>query len=230
MREFRSPTLALLLAASCSEVPLHPVELDPVPRTILVLAPHSATDAPDADTICHARITRPLTEHGYWVVPVGRARELAHPITSRTDLTSDDDLRAELHRASGADAILQVTVDTWDRDYVLFDDIASVAGRMRLVDGATGRELWAASYGEKDGLFLGATIAGSAGGPTGLMFALMVAPPFALVSAVARDTDARLADLAQRALERAIRGGLPPGPMQQSVGAEPPAQGSDDVR
>lgn len=230
MRSLSATLIAALLAASCGTAPLQPVELDPVPRTILVLAPHNATDAPGADLICHARIARPLTEHGYWVVPVGKARELASSLASRTDLTRDDELRTALHRASAADAILQVTVEDWDRDYLLFDDVASVAGRMRLVDAASGRELWAAGYGEKDSLFLGTTIAGSAGGPTGLMFALMVAPPFALVSAVARDTDERLADLVQQALDRAIRGGLPPGPMQRSVGAEQPPRGTDAAR
>lgn len=227
MRALSAAALAGLLAASCGTVPMHPVELDPVPRTILVLAPHNATDAPGADLICHARITRPLTEHGYWVVPVGRARELAGSLASRTDLTADEALRTELHRASAADAILQVTIEGWDRDYLLFDDVASVSGRMRLVDAASGRELWATGYGEKDSLFLGATIAGSAGGPTGLMFALMVAPPFALVSAISRDTDERLALLVQRALDRAIRGGLPPGPMQQDAAAQRPAHGAD---
>jgi hypothetical protein len=230
VKELPAALLAAMLTASCGTTPLQPVALDPLPRTILVLAPHNATDAPGADLTCHARITRPLTEHGYWVVPVGRARELASSLASRTDLTLDDGLRGELHRASAADAILQVTVEVWDRDYLLFDDVASVAGRMRLVDAVSGQELWAARYGEKDSLFLGTTIAGSAGGPTGLMFALMVAPPFALVSAIARDTDERLANLVQRALDRAIRGGLPPGPMQQSVGAEPPAHGSDAAR
>lgn len=217
--------LAAWFATSCEQVPLHPVELDPAPRTILVLAPHNATDAAGADLICHARITRPLTERGYWVVPIGRARELTSSLASRTDLTQDAALRADLQRASSADAILQVTVDTWARNYVLLDDVASVAGRMRLVEAESGRELWAAGYGEKDGIFLGATIAGSAGGPTGLMFALMVAPPFALVSAIARDTEERLGVLVQRALDRAIRGGLPPGPLQLAEASPTPLDG-----
>jgi len=215
--------LAAVLAAGCGTTPLQPVQLERVPQTILVLAPHNATDVPGADLACHARITQPLTEHGYWVVPVGRARELTSSLASRTDLTADEALRDQLHRASAADAILQVTVDAWDRDYLLFDDVATVGGRMRLVDATSGRELWAAGYGEKDSLFLGATIAGSAGGPTGLMFALMVAPPFALVSAISRDTEDRLATLAQRAFDRAIRGGLPPGPMQAQPGDREPA-------
>lgn len=206
------------------------MQLHPVPSTILVLAPHNASDTPDADKVCHARITRPLTERGYHVVPTGRACELAHPLASRTDLTVDHDLRADLHRASGADAILQVTVETWKRDYLLIDDVATVAGRMRLVDSVSGRELWAAPYGEKDGLLLGAAIAGSAGGPTGAMVALMLAPPLALVSAVSRDSDERLGTLVQRALDKAIRDGLPPGPLHRDVDQEPAARAPDAAR
>ena len=204
---------AVLLASSCTTTEPHTTAVDPIPGTILVLPPHNATDVPGAAEACLARITKPLTEHGYYVVPVARAMEVAHSWASATDLPADPELRTRLHRESGADAILQVTVDRWSRSYVVLDDLASVGGNLRLVDARTGRELWAARYEATDGYFLGAVFASSAGGPYGLMVAMLVAPPVALASAASVDTESRLTRLAQQTLDRALKRGLPPGPL-----------------
>ncbi len=204
---------AVLLAGSCTTTEPHTTVVDPIPRTILVLPPHNATDVPGAAEACLARITKPLTEHGYYVVPVARSREIANSWASATELPADPELRTRLQRESGADAILQVTVDEWSRSYVVLDDLASVGGNLRLVDARTGRELWTAHYGAKDGYFLGAVFASSAGGPYGLMVAMLVAPPIALASAAAVDTESRLTRLAQQSLDQALKRGLPPGPL-----------------
>lgn len=112
------------------------------PRTLLVLPPVNETTEVIAPYSLLTTVTRPLSELGYYVVPV----VMADHFLKENGLN----LPAEMHEAPlerlqsvfGADAVLYITVEKYGSKYQLISSNTMVHARARLVDARTGVEIW----------------------------------------------------------------------------------------
>jgi hypothetical protein len=113
-----------------------------MPRSILVLPPLDETPEVGACYGWLSTITRPLAERGYYVFPVA----LVDRILKENGLPTPGEMhtvsRGKLREVFGADAVLYVTVTEWGTSYAVLASVTSVRVRARLVDLATGTELW----------------------------------------------------------------------------------------
>ena len=112
------------------------------PGAILVLPPINNSTAADAGILYSASIAEPLTDHGYYVLPVPITNEILHEagISDGTQL-----LKVPVQRFAtmfGADAVLFVTIDTWNTSYNVVSGYVSVGLTFRLVSTHSGKSLW----------------------------------------------------------------------------------------
>lgn len=113
------------------------------PRTILVLPVSNNTLDAEAPWLFLATISKPLIGRGYYVYPTEATAE----ILAREGIYEAADAwrvpPARLLEYFGADAVLYVTLEEWDRSYLVFKSEVTVAVSLRLVDTEGGEELWA---------------------------------------------------------------------------------------
>ncbi len=118
-------------------------EEDPV--SILIVPPiNNAVDV-DAAAFYLSTISRPVGERGYYVFPVHMVKTLLEQDgMSDANLlhSADPELVADLF---GADAILYVTIQRWDAQYVVFSTQVTVQFDYELRSGKTGETLWTQS-------------------------------------------------------------------------------------
>jgi hypothetical protein len=112
------------------------------PRSILVLPPLNQSTQVEAPYIYLSTITQPLAECGYYVFPVA----IVDAFMKENGLPSADEMQTvplnKIREILGADAVLYVTIEEWGQKYVIIDSITTVKAKARLVDVATGTELW----------------------------------------------------------------------------------------
>ncbi len=112
------------------------------PRSILVLPPINESNEVIAPYSLLTTVTRPLSELGYYVVPVVMADHLLKE--------NGMALPAEMHQAPleklravfGADAVLYITIEKYGSKYQLLASNTMVFARAKLLDARTGTELW----------------------------------------------------------------------------------------
>ncbi|MBI2814826.1 MAG: DUF799 family lipoprotein [Opitutae bacterium] len=126
------------------------------PRSILVLPPVNESNEVIAPYSLLTTVTRPLSELGYYVIPVVMADHLLKE--------NGMSLPAEMHQAPleklrsvfGADAVLYITIEKYGSKYQLVASNTMVFARAKLVDARTGTELWQGradtTYGGQSGL------------------------------------------------------------------------------
>lgn len=134
----------ILLLAGCTTVP--PKDYSALrqshPRSILVLPPVNESNEVLAPYSLLTTVTRPLSELGYYVVPVVMVDHLLKE--------NGLGLPAEMHQAPlgklqsvfGADAVLYITIEKYGSKYQLLSSNTLVFARAKLVDAHTGTELW----------------------------------------------------------------------------------------
>jgi hypothetical protein len=137
-------TTGALLLSGCATLP--PKDYTALrqskPRSILVLPPANESNEVIAPYSVLTTITKPLSELGYYVVPV----VMADHLLKENGMT----LPAEMHQAPleklqsvfGADAVLYITIEKYGSKYQLFASNTLVFARARLLDAHTGTELW----------------------------------------------------------------------------------------
>jgi len=135
---------ALLLLSGCVTVPPkdYTAFRQSRPRSILVLPPVNESTEVVAPYSMLTTVTRPLSELGYYVVPV--------TITDQLLKENGLNLPAEMHQAPldklqsvfGADAVLYITIEKYGSKYQLLASNTMVHARARLVDARTGSEIW----------------------------------------------------------------------------------------
>ncbi len=112
------------------------------PRTILVVPVANDTLDAEAPWLFLATISKPLIDRGYYVYPT----EVTAEILSREGIHEAADAwrvpPAKLHEYLGADAVLYVTLEDWDRSYYVLKSEVTVAVSFRLIDARSGDELW----------------------------------------------------------------------------------------
>ena len=190
----RALLLATVLAvlAACETTPPFDYTLFHAhqPRSILVLPPLDNTPEVDAAYAYLSTVTRPLAERGYYVFPVAVVDRLLRD----NGLPGPGEMHAvplaRLGEVFGADTVLYITLEDWGTSYRVLDSATEVTARARLVDVASGVEIW---HGENSAAY------SSSSGQSGLVGMLVGAVVNQVMSSVvdpsldvARDCNAGL--------------------------------------
>ncbi len=139
---FKSLSVLLIAigAVSCSTQPVQVEALSQ--RSILVLPVINETTSAEAPEAVLCTLGNPLIQRGYYVLPVLPAIELL-----RTEGLYEGGQLTKIAPATfkdylGADAVLYVTLHSWDTNYAVIASNVSVSMTYRLVDTETGATLW----------------------------------------------------------------------------------------
>jgi len=112
------------------------------PRSILVLPPLNTSPDIQAGHSMLSHVTLPLSEAGYYVLPVAVVDETF----KQNGVMSADDAQAiptaKLHEIFGADAALYLEITEYGASYQLIASEVAVTAKAKLVDLRDGRLLW----------------------------------------------------------------------------------------
>lgn len=112
------------------------------PRSVLVLPPLDNTMEVDAAYAYLSTVTQPLAEQGYYVFPVAvvdrMLRDNGLPGPGEMHLVP----LQQLGQVFGCDAVLYITLTDWGTAYRVLDSATEVSAEARMVDVATGTEIW----------------------------------------------------------------------------------------
>lgn len=141
------------------------------PKTILVLPPANNSTAANAKDLLRTTIAPVLAEKGYYVVPIEPVFDFmklngAYNITE-TEAELPLDKFASMF---GADAVLKITVNGWDKNYAVVSGSVEVSLVYELISTKTGKSLWNQS---KD-VQVNTTSSSGGGGIAGLVADLVV--------------------------------------------------------
>ena len=138
--------LAIAVLNGCANKPLAPYDYTEFklsnPKSILVLPPVNKTPEVRAPHSMLAQVTFPLSESGYYVLPVS----LVDETLKENGITQAQDAHelplAKLREIFGADAALYITMTQYGTVYQVLDSNTTVSAQARLVDLKTDKELW----------------------------------------------------------------------------------------
>lgn len=112
------------------------------PRSILVLLPQNQSPEVSASYGMLSQVTLPLSEAGYYVLPVAVVEETF----KQNGVTNASDINAvspeKLRKIFGADAVLYITVVQYGTSYQIISSDTRVSATAKLVDLKTGKVLW----------------------------------------------------------------------------------------
>jgi hypothetical protein len=134
----------LVLTAGCATMEPHDYSAyrEHLPRSILVLPPLNESVDVNASYVWLSTITMPVAERGYYVFPVA----LVDAFMKDNGLPGPDEMHSvslqKLREVFGADAVLYVIIEDWGQKYVVLSSNTVVRARARLVDTASGTEIW----------------------------------------------------------------------------------------
>ncbi|AIN17101.1 hypothetical protein CH54_1261 [Yersinia rochesterensis] len=115
------------------------------PRSILVLLPQNQSPEVEASHGVLSQVTYPLSEAGYYVLPVAVVEETF----KQNGMTNAGDINAvspaKLHKIFGADAVLYITIVQYGTSYQIITSDTRVTANAKLVDLKTGKLLWSGS-------------------------------------------------------------------------------------
>ncbi|WP_422463874.1 MULTISPECIES: DUF799 domain-containing protein [unclassified Endozoicomonas] len=115
------------------------------PSSLLVVPVVNESVDVDAPNYFLSTISVPLAEKGYYVFPVNTVKTvLEGEGLYDADLVHSAD-PVQLGNMFGADAILYVTINKWDAQYIVLSTTVTVSFTYRIVSGKTGEELWTAN-------------------------------------------------------------------------------------
>lgn len=163
----------VIFASGCSNISFQakgeafPAMYEEHPRAILVLPPINESTAADAKLLYAATIAEPLTNAGYYVYPPPVINEILQMEGAFDTETLAGTPLSTFREAFGADAVLFITIKSWEKVYVILAGSIKVALNLELKSTHTGRTLW--SY---DRLFIMDT---SGSGGSGGILAQIVA-------------------------------------------------------
>ncbi|WP_186173255.1 DUF799 domain-containing protein [Burkholderia gladioli] len=190
------------------------------PKSILVLPPVNNTNEVKASFGVLSRVTLPLAESGYYVVPVGPMEETF----KYNGLTTPNDIAevspAKLHEIFGADSALYMTVTRYGTTYQVIDSVTVVSVSAKLVDLRTGDVLWTGSQSATD-KELGGMHGGMQGGG---MVGLFVNLAQAAVKQIAKTVTDESVDVAGLTNAKLLSAGPPNGLL---YGPRSPKYGTD---
>lgn len=188
------------------------------PVTLLVLPPVNDSPEVNATAGVWAHATRPLSEAGYYVLPVTLVDETFRQHGVNTPNEVQDIPLAKLREHFGADAAVYLKVRKYGTSYAVIASETRVEVEARIVDLRSGDLLWegraAASSSEQQQQ--------SQGGIVGLLVAAVVKQ----IVGTATDASYRYAEIADQRMLGAPRvNGVLPGPRSPLYGQVPAAAG-----
>lgn len=144
----KQQALALAIAlASCACATTYPVEdyaafYEHQPYTVLVLPVANETTSAEAPAAFQSTLATPLLQRGYYIFPVLPTMEImrAEGIYEGEQLLEVPPQR--FNELLGADAVLYVTLHSWDTMYAILVSGVTVSMTYELVDARTGETLW----------------------------------------------------------------------------------------
>ncbi|CFR16128.1 DUF799 domain-containing protein [Yersinia frederiksenii] len=115
------------------------------PKSILVLLPQNQSPEVAASHGMLSQVTLPLSEAGYYVLPVAVVEETfkQNGMTNAGDISAANP--AKLHKIFGADAVLYITVVQYGTSYQIITSDTRVTANAKLVDLRNGQLLWSGS-------------------------------------------------------------------------------------
>jgi len=132
----------LTACATSSPPPDHSALINHRPDAILVLPPLNNSVEVDAEAAILAASTVPLSETGYYVVPITNMMETFQ----QNGLTTAADIHAvspvKLREIFGADAALYMEVEQYGARYIVIDSVVEVGVAAKLLDLRSGATLW----------------------------------------------------------------------------------------
>lgn len=115
------------------------------PKSILVLLPQNQSPEVSASHGMLSQVTYPLSEAGYYVLPVAVVEETfkQNGMTNAGDISAVSP--AKLYKIFGADAVLYITVVQYGTSYQVITSDTRVTANAKLVDLRNGKLLWSGS-------------------------------------------------------------------------------------
>lgn len=112
------------------------------PRSILVVPAVNKSVEVDAPDYLLSTISKPLAERGYYVFPVHLVKRLMED-----DGLNDADMvhagkPPRLGKMFGADAIMYISIERWDAQYIVLTTTVTVELKYVLKSAATGNTMW----------------------------------------------------------------------------------------
>ncbi|MGA1534449.1 MAG: GNA1162 family protein [Planctomycetota bacterium] len=142
------------LAAACSGCAAPPPVSDyqkfysESPFTVVVPPVRNLTVDAEAPRYFISTVTKPLVDRGYYVIPV----ELTSEILAAEGIQDGGALinvpPSRYRKYFGADAVLLITLQSWDTTYLVFASSVTVAMEYKLVSTASEEILWEAAFSE----------------------------------------------------------------------------------
>jgi len=108
--------------------------------SVLVLPPINKSGNPQAGLAFEMTLNRQFIERGYYVFPTLATQALVTGAGAMPADMSVADL-SYLHKLTGADAIISVTITEWEPTWMIIP-LIRVAAEYKLVDTATGQDIW----------------------------------------------------------------------------------------
>ncbi|KXU36896.1 hypothetical protein AXE65_04445 [Ventosimonas gracilis] len=195
----------IALLSACANAPIppdHSALINHRPDSLLVLPPLNSTVEENAVPAILASSTAPLSEMGYYVIPVTNMMETF----AQNGLLTAADIHAvppaKLREIFGADAALYMEVDKYGTRYIVIDSVTEISVAAKLVDLRSGAgTLW------KNRVDLAVSTGGS---NQGLLGALVSAVVNQIANTV-RDNGYPLSKQAMSVLFQTSRNALIPG-------------------
>lgn len=187
------------------------------PTTLLVMPPLNESPDIKATPGVWSHATKPLSEAGYYVLPVTLVDESLRENGIQTAADAQNIPYPKLREVFGADAALYIKITRYGTSYQVIDSETRVEVEGRIVDLRSGQELWS-----------GNAFASSAeqsqqqqGGLLGLLVESLVKQ----IVSTATDASYNFAGIAQARMLGAPRyNGVLPGPRSPLYGQPPPTQ------
>jgi hypothetical protein len=136
--------ISAFLSASCGSAVIKDYAsfYEKQPNTILVLPVVNETTSSEAPDSFLSTIANPLIHRGYYVMPVtaGIAILRSNGIFEGAQLANISP--STFGEVLGVDAVLYVTLHSWDTNYLVFASSVSVSMTYKLVDTDSGDLLW----------------------------------------------------------------------------------------
>ena len=143
----RAAVLCVLLAACATPESFdYTAFLEHPPRSILVLPPLNESLDPEAPSVLLSTVTRPLAERGYYVFPVAVVEQMMRENGLPTAGEMHQVPLVRFAEVFGADAVMYPTIEDWGTSFQVVNSQTRVAVRYRLVDVASGTEIWSGSH------------------------------------------------------------------------------------
>jgi hypothetical protein len=140
-------TFFILLSGCVTTEPVGKMEAFPKmynekPLSIVVVPAINNTTAADATDLFSTTIAQPLSEAGFYVVPVPYVNHVlaAEGIIDGAQLKSVP--LEKFNQIFGADAVLFVTIDKWDTSYLITSATVTVGLKFELISTKTNEYLW----------------------------------------------------------------------------------------